>query len=455
MAMIPQRLLFSWPEIESSSDLDRLRLVLRALPDEPFMQCLEKRRGNGRDDYPIRPTWNALLAGIVFQHLTAASLLRDLSRNAELRQLCGFDPAKGSAGVPSEDAFGRFLATVIESKEDLLEIFHGLLESLAERIPDLGARLAADSKAIPSFGKPVRDEEKLGEEDRRRDSDADWGIKTYRGVGKDGKAWEKISRWFGYKLHLVVDSVHELPLDFRLTEASAGDSPELLDRVADLQTRHPDVAKRSRELSADKAYDSFENNRELYDLYGIKPLIDIRSCWPVEVETKAIVAGRADVFVYDEKGRVSCLCPCSGEKRPLAFQGFEEDRKTLKYRCPAAAFGFECKGRERCESFADVGAFGRTVRVPLDTDRRVFIPIPRSTPRWEKAYDRRTAVERVNSRLDNVLGFEKHTIRGMKKMEARVTLALIVVLAMALGRILADQPALIRSLVAPAVKASG
>lgn len=455
MAIIPQRLLFSWPEIESSSDLDRLRMVLRALPDEPFMQCLEKRRGKGRDDYPIRASWNALLAGIVFQHLSAASLLRDLSRNAELRQRCGFDPAKGAAGVPSEDAFGRFLATVIESKEDLLDIFHGLLESLAQKIPDLGAKLAADSKAIPSFGKPVRDEEKLGEEDRRRDLDADWGIKTYRGVGKDGKAWEKISRWFGYKLHLLVDSVHEIPLDFRLTEASAGDSPELLDRVADFQIRHPDVAKRSRELSADKAYDSFENNRELYDLYGIKPLIDIRSCWPAEGSAKPVVAGRADVFVYDEKGRVSCLCPCSGEKRPLAFQGFEEDRKTLKYRCPAAAFEFECKGRERCESFADVGLFGRTVRVPLDTDRRVFTPIPRSTTRWERAYDRRTAVERVNSRLDNVLGFEKHTIRGMKKMEARATLALIVVLAMALGRIMADQPALIRSMLAPAAKATG
>jgi hypothetical protein len=160
-------------------------------------------------------------------------------------------------------------------------------------------------------------------------------------------------------------------------------------------------------------------------------------------------------FVYDEKGRVFCVCPCSGEMRPLAFQGFEEDRTSLKFRCPAAAFGFECKGRERGESFADVGRFGRTVRVPLDTDRRVFTPISRSTPRWKKAYARRSAVERVNSRLDNVLGFEKHTIRGMKKMQARVSLALVVMLAMALGRIRANPPAQIRSLVGPAVRATG
>jgi hypothetical protein len=143
------------------------------------------------------------------------------------------------------------------------------------------------------------------------------------------------------------------------------------------------------------------------------------------------------------------------EKRDLAFQGFEEGRDTLKFRCPAAAYGFECKGRGRCESFAGVGPFGRTLRIPLDTDRRVFTPLPRSTSRWDKAYDRRSAVERVNSRLDNVLGFEKHTIREMKKMEARVSPALLVMLAMALGRIRANPPAQIRSLLAPAVRATG
>lgn len=455
MAMIPQRSLFSWSEIESSSDLDRLRLVLDVLPDEPFMRSLEKRRGKGRDDYPVRPTWNALLAGIVFQHPSAASLLRELSRNAELRQLCGFDPAKGAAAVPSADAFGRFLAIVIDSKDELMQIFHRLLESLAREIPDLGARLAADSKGIRSFGKPVRDEEKRAEEDGRRDTDADWGVKTYTRTGRDGSAWEDAVRWFGYKLHLLVDSVYELPLSFRLTQASAGDSPELLDRVADVERHHPDLAKRARELAADKAFDSFENNRELYNRYGIKPLIDIRAAWPDETGTKALVSGRADVFVYDEKGRVFCECPCSGERRLLAFQGFEEARDTLKYRCPAAAYGFECKGRERCEAFADVGPFGRTVRIPLDTDRRVFTPIPRSTRRWEKAYDRRSSVERVNSRIDNVLGFERHTIRGMQKMQARVSLALVVMLAMALGRLRANQPARIRSIVAPAVKATG
>ena len=34
------------------------QLVLDALPDEPLTQLLERRRGHGRNDYPVRPMWN-------------------------------------------------------------------------------------------------------------------------------------------------------------------------------------------------------------------------------------------------------------------------------------------------------------------------------------------------------------------------------------------------------------
>ncbi len=78
MAVIPQVHLFSWPDLDAASDLDRFRLVLSALPDEPLVRFLELRRGRGRDDYPSRPTWHALVVGIVFQHPSATSLLREL-----------------------------------------------------------------------------------------------------------------------------------------------------------------------------------------------------------------------------------------------------------------------------------------------------------------------------------------------------------------------------------------
>ena len=79
MAIIPQLSLFAWEEIEELGDLERLRLVIEYMPDEQLMRVLEKERGKGRDDYPIRAMWNALLAGIVFQHDSDAKLLRELA----------------------------------------------------------------------------------------------------------------------------------------------------------------------------------------------------------------------------------------------------------------------------------------------------------------------------------------------------------------------------------------
>jgi len=44
-AIIPQKRLFVWEEIEQLGDLERLRLVLQHMPDEELMRELEKNRG--------------------------------------------------------------------------------------------------------------------------------------------------------------------------------------------------------------------------------------------------------------------------------------------------------------------------------------------------------------------------------------------------------------------------
>ena len=42
MAMIPQRTLFSWQQIDELGDLIRLKLMLGAVPDESLMAPLER-----------------------------------------------------------------------------------------------------------------------------------------------------------------------------------------------------------------------------------------------------------------------------------------------------------------------------------------------------------------------------------------------------------------------------
>ena len=75
---------------------------------------------------------------------------------------------------------------------------------------------------------------------------------------------------------------------------------------------------------------------------------------------------------------------------------------------------------------------------------------PIRSPHSEPTNDQRGAVERVNSRLAGGFRSERPSIRGLAKMRLRVTMALTIMLAMAVGRIRAGQPENLRSLVRPA-----
>lgn len=439
MAIIAQRPLFGWQEIEPIGDLARLHLVLSNLPDQELVATLEGERGlRGRDDYPVRAMWNATVAGVVFQHPTVAALLRELARNGQLRQLCGFWSDGAAALVPPPWVFSRFLSSLMRHVDLLEAMFERLVEEIAEILPDYGEHLALDGKALSSYARGKAGNE---EPDGRRDTDGEWGVHAHRGVREDGTLWEKTKRWFGYSLHLIVDSTYELPVGFSVSKANSSEVVEahhLLDRV---QEGHPDLAGRCESVAADRGYDDVKLIGKIWESWKGLPVIDIRNCWH-DGETTKVATGCENV-VYDYRGTVSCVCPRSGKQRLMAYGGLERDRGTLKYRCAAQHYGLECAGAERCP-------IGKAVRISMEQEPRVFTPLPRHTPKWRRLYARRTAVERVNSRLDNVFGFENHTIRGLLKMRTRCALALVVMLAMALGRIRANQGEAMRSLLARA-----
>ena len=62
-------------------------------------------------------------------------------------------------------------------------------------------------------------------------------------------------------------------------------------------------------------------------------------------------------------------------------------------------------------------------------------------------YAKRSSVELVNSRIDHVLGFENHSIRGLQKMRTRMGLALVVMLSIAVGHLQAGRREQMRSFV--------
>lgn len=92
--------------------------------------------------------------------------------------------------------------------------------------------------------------------------------------------------------------------------------------------------------------------------------------------------------------------------------------------------------------------YGRIVRVDFDRhDRRIFTPTPWGSPSWRRGYSRRSAMERINARLDRSFNFETHYIRGRARMKTRVGLALAVKMAMALAHARAGRAGRMRALV--------
>lgn len=439
MAIVPQRSLFSWEEIEDLGDLERLRLVLEHLPDEDLMRALEEHRGRGRDDYPVRAVWNSILAGVIYQHPSVESLRRELSRNGQLRCLCGFDPLRGESAVPPPGAYTNFLGNLMKHSRRVDLLFDKLVDALCEHLPDFGESLAIDGKAVRTHARPMKRKGKDSlEADGRRDLDADVGAKTYKTQDKNGNLFKTVKKWFGFKLHLIVESNYELPVAYELTRASRAEQPVARGMLKKAKHRIPEILERAKTCTGDKGYDDTKLIVDLWDAHAIKPVIAIRNTWKDPDGTR-LVEG-TDNIVYDNNGAVYCYCMNTGERKPMAYGGFEKKRKTLKYRCPASHYGIECASAGSCPAKSGI-------RIPIALDRRIFTPLARSTYSWHREYKKRTAVERVNSRLDVSFGFERHFIRGKKKMKLRCGLALIVMLGMALGRVREKRLDRLRSLV--------
>lgn len=474
--------LFSWADVEKLPDLRRLELVLDTLPDGALIAALEAARGRGRDDYPVRAMWRALVAGVVFGHRSIASLLRELGRNPALLTACGFDPlarqsrprtvlerdgersrvvslaAPCRSSIPNHWNFSRFVRRVVEHEALVRAMFERLREALMEALPDFAEHLGYDGKALESHSTGRVNRATGAPSDR----DADWGRHETHGVdAKSGTPWTKVKTWFGYGLHLIADTRYEVPVDYRVTPASRSEVKELEAMVEAGFEACPELARRCRDFSADRGLDSGPLKATLWDEYRVRPLIEPRELWreekampdydPTRPITRALFPERADTLVYTEKGQVQCRCPASGEERDLAFWGFESDRNTLKYRCPAAAYDLQCAGREACERGAGghIGAYGRIVRIDLDAhDRRIFTPTPWGSPSWRRGYNRRSALERINNRIDHGYEFEQHFIRGLARMRTRVGVALTVMLALALGHLRAGRCESMRSLFA-------
>jgi hypothetical protein len=413
--------LFAWGQLEDHPTLLTIRDFLDTVPDQRLLDGLQAARGKGRNDYPLVLLWRVVLLTILLRHVSFNACLAELHRNPALCRLLGI---QGEPDIPNGWNLSRFLDVLGREPHltALRQVFDSLARRLGTAVPDLGRHTAGDATALA--GRAKTDPKAVHAETRQGLPQPSGGKKEYR--DEQGNV-TKVYEWFGYKLHLLVDVKHEVALAYHVTDTKAGDN----ERVPALVTQAVDnlPAGRMETLAYDKAADDEKVHDCLHD-YGIKPLIQQRTLWKEEPE-RPLPGRRFPLhLVHDEAGTVFCYDTVSDPpvKHKMSYVGYEEDRGTMRYRCPARQEGWECPSDAQCNAGRD---WGLTARLPCALDLRRFPPIPRATKTFERLYKGRTAVERVNARLKIFWGADDGNVTGACRFHAFVGSVMVVHLVFA------------------------
>ena len=206
-----------------------------------------------------------------------------------------------------------------------------------------------------------------------------------------------------------------MPVEYTVTKASKGEREQLKKQIENMDEDTKSIIKT---LSADKGYDS-ESLIEFLKENGISPVIDIQNHWKDGDETKQY---KNTQIVYTYNGNVSYIDE-TGKSQPMKYLGYDKIKDTLRYEY-----------------------VGRVYSIEVSTDTRVFTPIARDSKKWERIYNKRTALERINGRFDRDFNLENHKVRGLKKATVLIDIMMIGMLSMAKGHILNKQKDKIRCL---------
>lgn len=417
MKIITQISVFDYSEIEILGDLERCKLLIDNVPDEKIINKLTEIRGKGRNEYPIIPLWNSLLIMPLIECSTIEQLRRELSRNRDLRKLCSFNDYDYHFGkcklVPPSKSYTNLIKHLKIIEPMLKECFYELREFMYENLKDFGINVGEDGKIFLS--RAIGYNKNGNSEDAWCDVDADFTVKEYYYKDKDGITQSKKKKFFGYRYHLLADVDYELPIDYTVTKASKGEREQLINQLNRLDQNKIEKIKT---LSADKGYDGEELIKKIKG-YGIKPIIDIRNKWKDGEKTRQykdtniVYTYNGDVYYVDEFGK----------ENPMKYLGYDKVKDKLRY-----VYN------------------GKVYSIELSADERIFTPIARNCNKWKKIYNKRTALERINGRLDRDFNLENNKVRGLKKATVIIDIMMIGMMAMAKGHIINNKPENLRKL---------
>ena len=380
-------------QLGNQAPIYELRSIFSQLDDAQIIQRLAVYRWTGRRGYRLKALLRAYVASFYLNLPHTNALIRRLAEDPALRKLCGFH-----GRLPHRSTFNRFIQR-LNRHPDLVEIaVNGLVNRLRRYLPDLGKIVAVDSTTVRTHSNPNRR--------RITDGDASWSVKNKAGApnGKEAN--------FGYKIHLIADARHGVPLTLIVSTGKDNDSPYLPGVFSKMGTLLPWV--KPEYALADRGYDSLANHKYLTDK-GIAPIIAIRRRPTGRKGQKAAEQETQDnlvdgVYTYD--GVPTCI-----GQVPMEYVR-SDPRKGWLYRCAGCHLKDSTRGGiTHCDS---------EVWEDPTANIRLFGAVRRRSPEWKRLYRMRQAIERVFKSLKESRRLERHCVRGLAQVRLHSMMAVLV-----------------------------
>lgn len=351
---------------------------LASLLDSPQIQALiadlEETRWTGRPGYPIRSMIGVALAKTIYSISTWTKIIALIKEHKYLSEVISPD-----GDIPSVPACYRFTKKLIKYNHILEKCNDGSISELKNKNPEFGKNIAIDASDIPAYANGQKHVSKNGPaREKFSDPDASWGRRSAVSSRAAGA-------FYGYKLHLAVDTATELPLAWTVETGAANEIPfvtPILDKLQGLGF-NPETC------AMDKGYE----RQVVYENCAAR---DIEAVFPLR-QTQPVARGAGE--------------PPHCFHGPRVFAGADYKRKATKWRC----------AQNMCSP--------RSIWIKAD---RLHPLIPRSTERFKKLYRGRGAVERAFGRLKHEWAMLPLRIRGLAKVKLHVDLTILTKLSCAL-----------------------
>lgn len=369
----------------------KIQLVLAQLDFNSLAEKLCKPAGKrGPKGHEPLPILYSLISMQVEKISTVAALVARLQSDPIFRYNCGFDLRKLP---PSEATFSRFIDKLSSCKE--LENEFKSLVLKAKKLGIInGTNIAIDATKLDAFEKAVPQSKTKND-----GKSPNWGNKK----GTDGN---KV-RWFGYKLHILADCKSELPLNIIVSPASDSDGIYAIPLIEDFKESYGSIFS-PKYFIMDSGYDFVDNYNYIIN----------------KTSGQAIIA-------YNKRGSYAPPEGLNENLHPICSMGYEltywgKDGDYLKFRCPHAVSKVDCpQGTNWCSN----SSYGYCLKINYKKNHRFFSYPIRGSEKWQLIYNKRTSIERCNSRLKEYLNVDNIRSAGIAKAKTWSLLNCIALIA--------------------------